>query len=260
MNLEIASISRTGDREHNEDACDVTRRDAGAVAVVCDGLGGHDYGEWASDAFTRAMMACSNTLLAGDYTSRERAKPVFDATFDEGVRALREVVQAKSAGADSRTTAVVAVLRSDVLATAHIGDSRAYRLNPSGVSWRTRDHSLVQMLQDQGEISEQEMGTHPDQGKLFKSISLDRQDKPSVQVLPPLTRNEALLLCSDGFWEHLTEHELASLVHAPNLQQKLESLAQTAEGRAAGKSDNVTAICARLAAGGMLNKVKQWLS
>lgn len=260
MNLDIGSVSRVGDREENEDYGDFIRSPAGAAAIVCDGLGGHEFGEWASEAFATATLAERDALLAGDYSSKEAARQVFEAVFNSGTAGLRKTVSSRDASADPQTTAVLAVVRKDMLATAHIGDSRAYRLGPDGVAWRSRDHSLVQMLLDEGEVTEEEMGTHPDQGKLFKSIGMEREDKPSVNVLEPLRPGEALLLCSDGFWEHLEQEELASLASVSDLQKTLENLAKLAEGRAQGKSDNVTAICVRPGKGGLMGKVKQWLS
>jgi serine/threonine protein phosphatase PrpC len=260
MALDIASISLTGDRENNEDCANFVSDSAGSVLVVADGLGGREFGEWASEAFTEGVLAQQTRLLAADYSSRETAKPVFEAAFVHGTDHLRDVVRARDEAADPQTTAVVAVITGRAIAIGHIGDSRAYRLTQSGVAWRSRDHSLVELLFDQGEITEAQMGTHPDQGKLFKSIGMNTAAIPSITVLDPLVDEDALLLCSDGFWEHLLPDELASLVEAKDLEQRLTELAHTAVARAAGRSDNVTALCVRIEPRGVVGKIKQWLS
>jgi PPM family protein phosphatase len=255
--LEIVNVSLTGDRDNNEDYASFVSDSDGAVLVVADGLGGREFGEWASEAFVAGILAQKSLLLAGDYSSREAAKPIFEAAFVGGANNLHDVVRARDESANPQTTAVVAVITDQAVGIGHIGDSRAYRLTPAGITWRSRDHSLVELLLDQGEIAEAQMGTHPDQGKLFKSIGIGKPPVPSVNVLAPLAAGEALLLCSDGFWEHLQPEELASLVDARDMEQCLAGLAHTAVGRAAGKSDNVTALCVRVESqGGMAGRIK----
>jgi len=250
MELTIARISLIGDRENNEDYANFVSNRSGSVLIVADGLGGQAFGEWASEAFTEGVLAQQALLLAGDYTSREAAKPVFEAAFVHGANSVREKVQATDATAKPLTTGVVAVITDRAIGIGHIGDSRAYRLNRSSVVWRSRDHSLVELLLDQGEITEAQMGNHPDQGKLFKAIGTGTPPAPSVAVLSPLLREEALLLCSDGFWEHLLPDEMASLVESNDLEKSLSHLAHTAVERAAGNSDNVTAICVKAGSAG----------
>jgi serine/threonine protein phosphatase PrpC len=254
MEMEIATISLTGDRENNEDYAGFVSSHCGSVFVVADGLGGRAFGEWASEAFTEGMLTQQALLLAGDYTSRDAAKPVFETAFVRGAKSLRDKVQASDATADPQTTAVVAVVTDKAIGIGHIGDSRAYQLTRSGVVWRSRDHSLVELLLSQGEITEAQMGTHPDQGKLFKVIGMGTPPAPSVMVLSPLVGEEALLLCSDGFWEYLLPGELTSLVESKDLDKRLDHLAHTAVGRAAGKSDNVTAICVRVRSVGVVGR------
>ncbi len=248
MHYDIASISLVGDREHNEDfaAC-TTLEDGGIVAVVCDGLGGHSRGEWASRAFAEAVVAAAVDTPASCVTTREGAKAHFNEVFHKGRDNIRYKLALEDSSDDPKTTAVVVALRDEGIAIAHLGDSRAYRLAIGAQAWRTRDHSVVQMLLDEGSITEEEMARHPDQGRLFKSVGAKRDDAPSVTVQPPLGSGEAMLLCTDGFWEYVTAPELQNLLRATGLQSYLESLAMTATLRAEGKSDNVTALCVRAA-------------
>ncbi|NND69070.1 MAG: serine/threonine-protein phosphatase [Halioglobus sp.] len=246
MDYDIASISLVGDREHNEDfATCTTLREGGVVAVVCDGLGGHARGEWASRAFAEAAVAATVDTPAACVTSRDNAKRHFTEVFLKGRDNISYKLALEESDDDPKTTAVIVALRDEGLAIAHVGDSRAYRLAPGAEAWRTRDHSVVQMLLDEGSITEEEMAQHPDQGRLFKSVGTKRDDAPSVTVQPPLESGEAMLLCTDGFWEYVTTEERQNLLQATNLQAYLETLALTSTSRAQGRSDNVTALCVR---------------
>lgn len=246
MNYDIASISLVGDRECNEDfaAC-TTLEEGGVIAVVCDGLGGHARGEWASRAFAEAVVAAGVDTPANCVTSHEDAKAHFNALFLRGRTNISYKVALEESDEDPKTTAVAVALRDEGIAIAHLGDSRAYRLAIGADPWRTRDHSVVQMLLDEGSITEEEMGLHPEQGRLFKSVGTKRDDVPSVTVQPPLGPGEAILLCSDGFWEYVTPQDYQNLLRANRLQADLESLAVSATRRAEGRSDNVTALCVR---------------
>jgi serine/threonine protein phosphatase PrpC len=249
MKLKISRVSLIGDREQNEDFAASRETGGGAVLVVADGLGGHAHGEWASRSVAEAMLESTSQLLAADFCSLNGARDQFARLFAHGREALRAIVAQRDAEADPQTTAAVAVLTPATLALAHIGDSRVYRLSATAIQWRSRDHSMVEMLVDQGAILEEEMGTHPDQGKLFKSIGKNRNDTPSVTVQAPLRPGELLLLCTDGFWEHITRAELLALAKARNLDARLNELAEAAVARSEGTSDNVTALCVRVKRG-----------
>lgn len=251
---ELASVSIVGDREVNEDYCASFARGRAATLIVCDGMGGSERGDIASRGFGEAVLARAQVLLLGKYSTRDDARIMLTRAFELGAQGLREAVAANSPGADSKTTAVVAVALPTVIAVGHLGDSRACLVTEQGLAWRTRDHSLVQMLVEEGEVAEADMGTHPDQGKLFKFIDADRDDPPSVQVYDPLHQGQVLLLCSDGFWEYTPPRDMAQLCRTDNLQGTLTALADTACERAAGRSDNVTAVALRMPPRGLLER------
>ncbi len=85
------------------------------------------------------------------------------------------------------------------------------------------------------------MGTHEDQNKLFKSLSVlsTKIDKASIKQYPPLNAGESVLVCSDGFWENLTQQELVKLNNQLT-QKQLEQACLKSQKCAKGKSDNIT--------------------
>jgi serine/threonine protein phosphatase PrpC len=243
--LELASVSLPGDRDVNEDF-QASRLFPEAMVLVCaDGLGGHDCGELASEFFVRGLIECAESVLVGMQEMHENGAPSLATRwFGSGADYMHARFKQRNVHADALTTAVAAVVTANNILLAHCGDSRAYRLRPQQTAWRTQDHSIPQMLVDAGELDEAQMGTHRDQGKLTNAISRTEKPQPSASLQAPLAPGEVLLLCTDGFWEHLEEHELMSLASKPLVEQ-LAELAATACKRGAGKSDNVTALAAR---------------
>lgn len=139
----------------------------------------------------------------------------------------------------AHTTCALLWLDNQQVITVHIGDVRIYRISNHSIS-RTRDHSVPQMLLDEGEISETDMSTHPDQNRLTRSISLANKHQTTIKIQPVADKNETFILCSDGFWSNTTQQELIQLSSPASTEQDLINQAETAIIRAKGDSDNVT--------------------
>ena len=230
-----------GDRSCNEDALGHVsvkiKKKLGHFFIVCDGMGGHVAGDVTAQALVKSFIEQVKKL------KKPLTPTTFQTLYQKSVEQMQQQVKANHGEVDGHSTLACAWLDEKQILTLHVGDSRVYQLNKKQVKWRTRDHSVVQMLLDEGEITEDEMGTHPDQNKLFKSISVlgDKLDKPSIKQFPPLDAGESLLVCSDGFWEYITQKELVKLNN--NLSQKnLEKSCGISQKRANGKSDNISVI------------------
>lgn len=236
----LEQVTRLGDREENQDYALSWRQDDAIVAVVADGLGGHQGGALASSLFCQGLHDCSAAYVGPLLAAQaDDLKALAADWLNAAANAMRLAVRASSDTLAPLTTCAVAVLQGVDLVTVHVGDSRIYRIAPDGIRWRSRDHSVVQMLLDDGEITESEMGTHPEQGRLLRAIGMQGEVRPAVRRHAPLGADEAVLLCSDGFWEHVTQTEICAL--ATGAATELDRLADLAVARAAGKSDNVTA-------------------
>lgn len=235
-------LTDRGDRETNQDFHAFLSLPEGLLLVVADGLGGHQAGELASSLFCGALIDLAQrvaTELAAD------PEAALSRLAEQAARSMSERIKGQAPGLDAHTTCAVAwvSLPERRLTTLHVGDSRLYRFDEKRIHWRSRDHSVVQMLLDMGEIQEEEMANHPEQSLLTRSIAVDGEMRPSVKRQDaPLRANEALLLCSDGFWEGVSPEEIRSLAvpNAPR-DQRLRDLIRTARQRAKGNSDNITA-------------------
>lgn len=237
----LCQHSTIGDRTCNEDAHGYKQIQlsdgVGHFLIVCDGMGGHVAGDITSKALVDAFIEQIDKF-------EEQLTPItITSVYEKAVAQMQQYIKGNHGDVDGHTTLSCAWLDNTQVITLHVGDSRVYQLNSKEVLWRTRDHSVVQMLLDEGDITEEEMGTHPDQNKLFKSISVlgEKVDKPSVKKHPPLTAGDSLLVCSDGFWEFLTPKELVKL-SGHLTQATLEEYCTLSQRRAAGKSDNITVL------------------
>jgi len=212
-----------------------------ALFVVADGLGGHQVGEKASKFFCQGMFRLAEKyqrLLHNKST--EQAKAVLTAWIDAAVDEMKVLFAGNKEGINSHTTCAVLYLDKNYTLTAHCGDSRIYRLNEQAVIWRTKDHSLIQQQLNDGTITERDMGLHPEQNQLLRTINILKSYTAEVNVYSPVKRGETFVLCTDGFWEFIKENDLLQL-SAPHCgRDELIKVAKMMHLRARGKGDNLT--------------------
>ena len=235
-------------RDHNEDYMEgwlYTRASGGLVAlfVVADGLGGQDSGEVASKMATEAVWdALREAVWQPIIEGEELAPDVLEERVAEAARAANRTVYDERMARDSEmsTTLSMALIVGATAYIANVGYSRAYLWNADGLRRITRDHSLVQRLVDAGQITPEEVYTHPQRNLIYQSIG----DRPEVQVdtfRRHLAVDDRLVLCSDGLWEMVHDDGLEEvLLSEPDPQRACDRLVQNAN--LAGGEDNITVI------------------
>jgi serine/threonine protein phosphatase PrpC len=214
--------------------------------VVADGMGGHALGEVASGIAARtvareALAAIVPFLLANLDSDAER--PSLQEIMEQAMNAANQAVFA-GVPEGGGTTLTCALLIGEQVVMSHVGDSRAYLITADSFEQLTRDHSLVQRLQELGQLSAAEAAVHPQRNVLYRAVG--QGDGLEVDVeshrLPP---GGSLLLCSDGLWGLVPNDRIQTLVRqAPNLQAACEAL--VAAANAAGGPDNITAVMVQL--------------
>jgi serine/threonine protein phosphatase PrpC len=231
-----ASLSARGGRENNQDRCGDGPAGSGRAFVVADGLGGHAAGEVAAETGVAALL---EALRAGPAPSRE----ALEAGFEAAQRAVQEVQLRRPESAGCRTTAVVLVLADGRALWGHVGDTRLYHLRRGRVAHQTLDHSVPQALVEAGAIASSEIRRHPDRNRLLRSLGGEGAAEPTIAPAPvEVEAGDAFLLCSDGFWEHVTEAEMeASLAQAADPAGWLRALETRVLAQARGAFDNYTA-------------------
>jgi len=229
------TCSEKGPREEQQDAAGVVSQGERLLAVVCDGAGGHRGGSRASKI--AVQVACEVFEKADGKFEDPKA-----ALLSICERAHREILSlGETPKLAPRSTITVLYLDGEKAHMVHVGDSRIYRLRSGKIIERTRDHTMVQILLEQGEVKESEMGEHPDQGRLLRALGAEDDLRPTYGSTD-LTGNDGFLLCSDGFWERTRPEEIEKLFHGQPTQARLERIVRRAIERNGPKGDNVTAL------------------
>ncbi|MGD8999467.1 MAG: protein phosphatase 2C domain-containing protein [Granulosicoccaceae bacterium] len=242
MKVVTAQTNRLGNREMNQDRMTVIESDASILLVVADGMGGHAGGEIAAEIVV-------DTLSKHFQSS---AKPIRNPRAFLGLAieaAHRHIVssaQSRPAPFDPRTTCVTCLVQGQHAWWAHVGDSRLYLLQGNSITQHTEDHSYVQDLYRQGEISKAEMASHPMRNYLTRCLGGDT-GVPQIAYgeCDKLQANDMLVLCSDGFWSQLGKGQIETLLDKQDIDTHLNELANLAEKHAYPQSDNISAVALR---------------
>lgn len=228
-----------GGRKINEDSNYHQESATHNLYVVCDGLGGHDKGEVAS------------ALVASVFESR--FNEVVDANVETFIGDSLQIAQdmliseqiAQNAKEDMKTTATAVLIRNDKIYRGYIGDSRIYVFNKNKVVEHTKDHSVPQMLVMAREIKEKDIRNHPDRNRLLKVMGIEWEE-PRYQIEPVMETKDcqAILMCSDGFWELIDEKQMCKLLKKSNsVEEWVTNMAEVVKKNGAGTNmDNNTAI------------------
>lgn len=244
-------------REENQDNYELTTiLDGKAVfALVADGMGGHQGGSVASDIAVSTIAGLVKKLETSD---PKTVQQILSDSLSRADDAIRHRASKESTLAGMGTTAVGAVVTPDIAIHAYTGDSRLYHFRKGEQIYRTRDHSVVRYLMEEGLVTEEEARVHPMRSRLTSSLGGSPPER-KVLVEPEwddskgeeqpcvreLRQGDVLVLCSDGLNGEIEPHELDQIVAAnfeniKEMTQKLLNAALEAGGR-----DNVTIIVLR---------------
>ena len=218
-------------RKNNEDAvyCDAKT----GLFIVADGIGGREAGEVASATAVRVVAEkfWENPAAPADELMRE--------AFYQANDILHQAGKDKNMHGMG-TTMTAAVVRGDNIHLVHVGDSRAYLFNRNSIEQLTEDHTLVQALLLDGQITSAEAEHHPQRHVLVRSIGQDILVQVQERTIS-WVKGDYLLLCSDGLYNLVPPHEMQEItLRAANLKSAIDFMAQTAFNR--GGYDNISAI------------------
>lgn len=244
MQIEYAKVSAVGDRTDNQDRAAIVVAEDAALMLVFDGMGGHSDGAKAAET---GLKIVQNAFMASTL-------PVFDPQgFLYGAlsHAHDEVVKlGKDLAVDfrPRATCAVCLIQERGSFWAHIGDSRIYQMREGELVSRSRDHSHVEVLIQEGAITEEEAQDHPMRNFVECCIGGDAPvPDMSITAKHPLEPGDVLLACSDGLWSGLSDADMATIGIGPtdSLAENLKALSVRALHANAPYSDNTTGTALR---------------
>lgn len=235
----VSGVSRKGGRPVNEDAWGEAHEDGIQCVVVADGLGGHNGGSLASHAAVDAVIA------------RFRAEPAFtEEALDALVTAANRAVMAKAETdpllVRMSTTIAVLLIKGRNVMWANVGDTRIYLFEDDSIAEVTDDHSLAFADFIEGKIEYDDIRRSDKQNLLTNALgaSFTAADmRAPVRVMS----DAAFLICTDGFWEHVTEPQMEETLRAARVTHDwLDSMLSIREAGAPEHSDNYTAAAVML--------------
>lgn len=226
-------------RSNNQDNCLVGEFPNGETwAIVCDGMGGATGGNIASET---AVKTISDKLING-YHPGMNDNSVKNLIVS-AIEAANATIYSKSRNDESLngmgTTVVLAVIRDGSIYFAHVGDSRLYIINKDNINRLTTDHSVVQMMIDNGEITSEEAKDHPQKNVITRALGVD--DSVRIDYCQEMyNEGDIVMLCTDGLTNYVDESKIFEICNKYDTLLLADLLVD--EANASGGGDNVTVV------------------
>lgn len=235
MQFQTAILSKKAGRAVNQDYAAYSELNNSGCWVVADGLGGHNAGEIAAKIAAESIIKVYN---------HHDDHPSIEQGIENAQKAIHEQQRLSAARKSMRTTIVVLTCLNDCAYWAHVGDSRLYHFRDGQLLVQTKDHSVCQALVNAGEITADQIRSHEDRNRLYRVLGAEGAAKPTVNKEGlPLQHGDAFLLCSDGFWEVVSEEEMQSTrLLASSAQEWLQMMETVVIKRMTENHDNYSAI------------------
>lgn len=231
--------SRKGARPYNQDRIGHWYTRDSLLLAVADGMGGHLMGE-------AAAQIAVDRLAASFHLEAKPRIPDPGLFLSRAIGRIHAGIEAhvnKLKLPDSpRTTLVACVVQDGHAWWTHVGDSRLYLIRRGVIAVRTRDHTRVQQLVDQGRIREEAVSSHPERNKVLQCLGGGSAPRIASAASTRLAKDDILLLCSDGFWGPLTQRQLLGTLAGKTLTSAVPELMALAETRGGPGCDNVSVV------------------
>jgi PPM family protein phosphatase len=233
-----------GDRAYQQDQVEVLAHDRTPgclLAVLADGMGGKSGGRKAADqVLLTARQLFERYAPSRDDPAETLKQLVLEAHLMIKLTAITAEEEPHS------TVAAFIISPARECDMVHAGDSRVYHFRGAEMVSRSVDHSYVQRLVDEGQITEDEANVHP-QSNLLTGCLGTTQDPPLTHSrIDRLEIGDCVMACSDGLWHYFTPREIGAIVHALPPREASEMLVTKARQRARGAGDNLSLALVRV--------------
>lgn len=227
-------------RAQNQDAYQIVQLDRNTVlGIVCDGMGGAKSGNVASSLAAEVFVEEIRRTWT-PYMDQEKV----DQMLRSAVKLANFTVFDQSCQFEEfegmGTTLVAILIRGKHATAINVGDSRAYKVDRSGIRQITRDHSLVQLMVDRGELTPEMARTYPGKNFITRAVGTEATVASDLYHTE-VQKGDFFLLCSDGLSNMMDNQEiLFEVLHGMKKQNCCQRLLDIAKNR--GAPDNVTSI------------------
>ena len=238
--MKVCGKTDVGLRRHeNQDTFAVEQGEKLLIAVVCDGMGGAEGGQIASSLAVETFMKEIRAQLRADMTAGQLRELASFCVAKANTAVYQRALQ-DPAYQGMGTTLVSAVAGERDAVICNIGDSRAYLIHNGEMTRITHDHSVVQTLVENGDITAEEARTHPNRNLITRALGPDETTLCDAFDVS-FAHGDKILLCTDGLVVTATDEEICRIVCADKrAEEKLDDLIALA--KAQGAPDNVTAV------------------
>lgn len=225
-------------RTDNQDAYFAGKiTDDSVFAVVCDGMGGANAGNVASELAVRHISEYVIRSYRDGMNMTDTEKTLKNAIVSANISLYDKAVNnAELAGMG--TTAVAAFVKDGTAVIAHVGDSRIYLVNGE-IKQLTRDHSVVQSLIESGKITPEDAKVHPRKNVITRALGAEEDVAVDSDCLN-LSNGDTLLLCSDGLTNFLDDKDILTVFQNNDISAVAERLVEEANKNGGG--DNITVV------------------
>lgn len=239
MSWEIACVTNVGGRKNNEDAADYEQSGETYCLMVADGVGGYQHGEYASNFVVQAIK---ERFLREPKAEAE----ILRKHLWEVVKEIAATIQTHPNLEEMRTTLSVVYLAREQAVVGYVGDSRVYVFHQQKILYSSRDHSVVMHMAMRGQLPMEEIRCHPQRNRITSSLGKKLPKEMGIVSLQPgFKAGDGVILCSDGFWELITEQEMLEALSISSSAEKwVREMERKVGNRLSAHSDNYTCLAA----------------
>lgn len=236
--IETAFASSIGRiRKSNQDFVKVFKNKSDTtLAIVCDGMGGHQGGDVAS---TMAVSHLGHNFESTDFTDTNSAHKWIEVQLKSENETILKTADRFPDLNGMGTTIVLAFAFKDTALIAHLGDSRAYIYADGHFTQLTEDHSLVNELVKMGQITKEQAKHHPQKNIITQALGVSSTIDPEFRNVA-LNENDIILLCTDGLTNSLSDPQIQQILATKELSLKDRCNKLINEANRLGGGDNIT--------------------
>lgn len=226
-------------RDNNQDSYTAFELEGGAVlAVVCDGMGGAAEGALASSEGVKMIREFVAERYKTDMSDIS-VKSLLLSAIENANKHIYNISQTDESFEGMGTTVVTALIANSFVYIAHAGDSRAYIISEGIISQLTRDHSVVQNMLENGEITPEEAVDHPSKHIITRALGVDDFIRTDF-CQEPFENNDLLILCTDGLTNYVKSDDILHLTSDGDYYKYADRLVNLANQNGGG--DNITVV------------------